>query len=236
MINKKILIGILLLIILSSLCFAVDYPKLTPYVNDFAHLLTPEQITSLNTLCTNIEKNTTVEIAIVTVTKTNGEERVIYASRMGEASGVGKKATDNGVVVMWVVNEQHGAIATGRGIGDILPDIKVSHIGTASRVYFDQGDYYNGFKYIIDEIGKEVGYGNESKQPIVQDLSVDASIFIMVMVIIILLIIILGAASSSGGSGGGSFSAGNSIGGSIGSFSSGGSFGGGSFGGGGSSF
>jgi uncharacterized protein len=218
------------------------YPTVTEHVTDLAHLLSPDEIKLLTDQCQGIEDRTTVEIAILTVPDTGGEDRTIYANRVGDQSGVGKTATDNGLVVMWSMdNEKGGAIATGRGIESIFNDAKVGRIGRASRPFFDNGKYYDGFKTILDVIDAELepqnGTDTNSSSSTISDNTTTTSsvpvIFIIIFIIIILLILISGAMSSGGGSySGGSSYIGHS---SWGSGSSGG-FGGGSFGGGGSSF
>jgi uncharacterized protein len=149
-------------IILSALLLATytaayaEYPKLSGYVNDYAGILSPAEETSLSDMIGALEKNSSIEIAIITVTGTGGEDRVLYAGRIGEKNGVGKADTDNGVVILWSMSdEKGGAIATGRGIESVLNDAKVARIGRASRDLFDSGRYFEGFRTILLEIEKE---------------------------------------------------------------------------------
>lgn len=150
----------ILIVLISIFCInfiSAEYPKLTPYVSDFANLLTPEQEQNLNDLITGIEKNTSAEIAIVTVLSTDGEDRVMYANHLGEENGVGKKDKSNGIVVLWSVdNENGGAIAVGRGIESLLNDAKVTRIGRQYRPLFDEGKYYEAFVNITEDLNKEL--------------------------------------------------------------------------------
>jgi len=158
--NNKIYLIPLLMLVLTISSFAV--PTITPYVNDFANLLTSEQISSLNLYAQQIEKETTVEIAIITTQNTEGQDRTLYATEIGNTNGVGQKVNtegtgDNGVVILWSLdNEKGGAIATGRGIESILNDAKVTRIGRAARPLFDEGKTYDAFKQIMDGIYNEV--------------------------------------------------------------------------------
>jgi uncharacterized protein len=111
----------------------------------------------LNQLADQIEANTTFEIAIVTVQSTGGQDRLQYANMIGDENGVGKKDTDNGIVVLWSVEaDAGGAIATGRGSESFVTDAVTGRIGRASRQYFDKGEYYNGMNYIVIELDKEI--------------------------------------------------------------------------------
>lgn len=234
MIGPIILIFILGLIAVHSATAAItDYPLLSGYVNDYEHLLSPTEQTQLHDKIANIKEKTTVEIAIVSIKDTGGEDRVIYANRLGEKAGVGSSETDNGVVIMWVTSTKQGAIATGRGIESTLNDAKVARIGRASRVYFDKGEYYNGYNYILDEISKEIGMEGNFTETNQEELpSLSMSLIIIILVLFVLFIIFMGMIGASGGGGGIGFVG---SGGWSGGSSSGG-FSGGSFGGGGGGF
>jgi uncharacterized protein len=246
---KKIYSYIILACIILQISLVSAVPKIEPYVNDFAHLLTPEEITSLNLQVDAIEKNTTYEIAIVTVAGTEGQDRITYANKIGDENGVGKKGQDNGVVVLWSTgDDKGGAIATGRYSESILNDAKVVRIGKASRPYFDNGSYYQAFSFILTQIDSEItGKGIPTNSTLTgstgtgsgPDLFTIIIICIVVFAFIVIISNIIG--SGSGGSGFatgaavGSILSGSSGGSSSGGFS-GGSFGGGSFGGGGGRF
>jgi len=247
---KKMLIFLLLIVTLfATITTATEYPVLTGYVNDNANLMNSGEELILKELIERIEKNTTVEIAVVTVQTTNGQARVEYANRLGDQNGVGKKATDNGVVILYSLeNEKGGAIATGRGIESILNDAKVSRIGRASRHYFDEDNTFKGFETIILEIEKELDPTQKSTNEEVDNI---LQWFVIIIIAIALLVILIGAivgVSDSGSGGrrrggggnGGSFMTGAYLGSSMNSnsssFSSFGGFGGGGFGGGGGAF
>lgn len=248
---KKILIVIILCAqVLFALSAAADYPELTGYVNDYAGLLTPPEESALADMISEYEKTSSIEMAIVTVNDTGGEDRIIYASRTGDKNGVGKEGTDNGVVILWSRdNELGGAIATGRGIGSVLNDAKVSRIGRESRELFDSGRYFEGFKKIILEIETEssgeypVSREPEENWPMIAVIALAAAI-------IFICIIVMLAGRPAGRSrdkdywmatsylGTRSYDAWHPIGGSSGWGGGGGfgGFGGGSFGGGGGKF
>lgn len=218
--NKIILI--ILTIYILSIISAV--PKIEPYVNDFANLLTSEQETNLNLYIDEIEKNTSWEIAIVTVENTEGQERVEYANKIGDENGVGKLDKDNGVVLLYSLeNEAGGAIATGRYSESILNDAKVGRIGREAKPLCDEEKYYYCFFYIVQEIEKEIKgeYNNETNLEEVKEKkelpTIDGVLIFIAIVIFGFVFFGINGNSSSGGSGGSSF-------------------GGGSFGGGGSGF
>jgi len=164
MINKTIMAIALMLLLIGC---AAGYPKLNRYVTDDAGILSSVEEQQLTMLIERVEAATGYEIAVLTVASTEGEDRMNFASRTGETSGIGKADLDNGVVVMWSLgNEQGGAIATGRGAESVLTDAQISRIGRASRSYFDNKEYYSGFEFIVKEIGKLVdaeSFGTETE-------------------------------------------------------------------------
>jgi len=84
----------------------VEYPSPTGYVNDFAHMLSPGDIARLNSEITAIDKATTVEIAIVTVDSLQGVSVEEYAVKLFEKWGIGKKGTDNGLLILVSKNDR----------------------------------------------------------------------------------------------------------------------------------
>jgi uncharacterized protein len=156
--KEFIIISVVMLLIISlQLTSALDYPKLQPFVNDFANLMTPEQIASLNDICSFIEKNSTYEVVIVTVKDTAGDGRIDYANRMGENSGVGKAGLSNGLVIMWSQDNEKGlAMATGRGAESVFNDAKASRILRDHRPLFNDGKYYEGFVAILNDVQTEL--------------------------------------------------------------------------------
>lgn len=243
---NKLPIFLLMILVLSVGAFAV--PKLNGYVTDNANILNPTEIQQLNERITHIEKNTSVEIAIVTVPDTEGDSKDNYAIMIGQENGVGKKADDNGVVILWSVGNQHGGfIATGRGIESVLTDAEVGMIGRSARPLFDQGAYAAGFNKILDGIDDQLHKEYTSATTSTQE-PPDGGIIVIAVILGLFFIIIIAVATetegSSGGSSGGSwggssyvsrggFSSGFSSGGRSGGFSG---FGGGGFGGGGGGF
>ena len=182
--SKKIVLFIPIFILCLISVFAV--PTIKPYINDFADLLTTEQISSLNVYAQQIEKNTTVEIAIVTVQSTEGQDRILYATAIGDTNGVGQKATDNGIVVLWSLdNEKGGAIAVGRGIESTLNDAKVARIGRAARPLFDEGKTYDAFKQILDDIYNEVKPEEQINIDTTNSGNTEIEFFVIILIIIL---------------------------------------------------
>lgn len=237
---KIVILVIGLLLICSCLASAMVIPTLHGYVNDYNEILTPQERTLLTDRITSIEKNTTVEIALVNVRTTGGEDLSQFATKIGDNNGVGKKATDNGIVVLVSFDNQRGGfIATGKGIEGTITDVKATRIWDNSKSYFTNKQYYAGYSKILDGIESEIDAGNSTAKSSDSDFN-GMGLFVMLFFFGAIVIVIIIIALVAGGGGGGSYGGGGSgSGGSHGSSgssshsSSGGSFGGGGFGGGG---
>lgn len=142
---------LLLLLILATSVFALPQP--IGYVNDFAEVIEPEWEEKLNTLIGEIEKNTTVEISIVTVQNLDGQAPEQLALQYLEEWGVGK-ANDNGLVILVAPQERKYRIEVGYGLEGTIPDSIAGRIGRHElQLYFKQGKYGEGLYSAVTIIG-----------------------------------------------------------------------------------
>lgn len=154
---KVILCGIFLLFTV-GLCIApvsseVNYPQLRKYVSDEANLFSSSEIMTLNDRCAAIEKSTGIEIAIVTVQDTGGQDVIQYAAKTGELNGVGSARTNDGIVLLYSLTNQPGwAIATGRGAESTLTDAKTSQFLRDADSSLDSSQYFAGTEIILTGI------------------------------------------------------------------------------------
>lgn len=233
--------------IFSILAFTQDIPekpKKERLVNDFAQILSSEEIASLESQLINFEDSTSNQICIVTVKSLNGYDKAEFAYTLGEKWGVGQKDFNNGIVILVKpkYDEDRGQafIATGYGLEGVLPDATTKKIVEYDMIpEFKKGNYYQGIQNAVNTViaitKGEYTADNYSKKS-------DSNRFITIIVIIIIIFLISKVFSkgnknnNSGRTGGGMWYGGSSSS-SWGSFSSGGGsfggFGGGSFGGGG---
>ena len=233
---KWIVIYLVLILIILNSINAATYPVIIPYVNDFGHLMTADQVKSLDDHCAKIDLDTTYEIVVVSLNSTNGDDPTDYANHIGQQNGVGKATTDNGVVILWDIQDKKGGIAIGRGAETYLNDAKVGEIGRNARHFFDEGKYYEGFNQIVSDIETTIHQRDtsvNSTSTIKSNSSRDNGLltaFIIILIFGVIAYLILSKAGVIPRIGGSAFSFRGGGGG------GGRSFGGGSFGGGGASF
>ncbi|MBW6470162.1 MAG: TPM domain-containing protein [Methanosarcinaceae archaeon] len=135
---------ILIIMILSvATASGASYPQLTGFVTDNANMIDPSYEAQITALATQIEKNTTVEIAVVTVESFEGESREMYAVNLFQQAGIGKKDKDNGLLIL--ISKQEYRFEVGYGLEGVITDSMKVNIGDRIIVpNFRNGDYGKG--------------------------------------------------------------------------------------------
>ncbi len=124
---KKYFLFILLVFLLPSV-IALEVPQFSNYVNDYANIIDENQEAQLNQVISDIEKNTTVEIAILTIPSLEGEVLEQYSLKVAETWGAGKKDKDNGLLILVAMEERQVRLEVGYGLEGAIPDITARRI------------------------------------------------------------------------------------------------------------
>lgn len=121
---------------------AASLPSPTGYVNDNAQVLSPGARASLEAELAAFEKETSTEIAVVTVPSMDGDYIEHYAVQLFEAWGIGKNDRDNGILLLLAIEERKLRIEVGYGLEGALPDALAQRIlDTEMTPLLKQGDY-----------------------------------------------------------------------------------------------
>jgi uncharacterized protein len=126
-----------------------DRPVPPRLVNDFAGMLDPREVSSLEMKLDAFNDSSSTQIAIVTVPSLDGYDKADYAQQLGEKWGVGQKGKNNGILILIKPKtaSEDGAvqIATGYGVEGPIPDLTCSDIVNKEILpAFRNGDYYGG--------------------------------------------------------------------------------------------
>ncbi|MCK5660817.1 MAG: TPM domain-containing protein, partial [Methanosarcinales archaeon] len=136
---------LLILIMLMPVAQAASYPQLTGFVTDTANMIDPAYETKITELALSIEQSTSVEIAVVTVESFEGESRDMYAVKLFEQAGIGKKDKDNGLLILVSKQDREYRFEVGYGLEGIITDSMKVNIGERIIVpNFRNGDYGKG--------------------------------------------------------------------------------------------
>ena len=247
------LLGFIFLLIASSPTRALDVPPLRGRVNDYASVMSPDQVRALESQLAQFEQDTGHQIAVLTIPTLDGEDIEGFSIRVAENWKIGKKDFDNGVILLVAVKDRKLRLEVGYGLEGVLPDAIAKRITSDYIVpRFRAQDYAGGIIAGVDAVQKVI-----KQEPLPQSArkpnpTPQSDFNSLAMIIITLVIFALMAFSSAnrrrnqmwsgrgrryppifwggGGFGGGGFGGGG-FGGGGGGFSGGG----GSFGGGGAS-
>lgn len=142
---KRALLGALILTIATSASVAFAYTSPgSPrgFVNDFAQVLSPSVITTLEQELNDFERTTSNEIVVVTVRDMSGDYVEHYAVKLFEEWGIGKKDVDNGALLLVALEERKLRIEVGYGLEGALPDsVAQSIVDHEITPHLQQGDY-----------------------------------------------------------------------------------------------
>ena len=143
----------------------LQFPELTGRVVDRANLLSETQRSELTRKLDELEKKTTAQFVVVTLTSLSGRTIEEYGVQLGRHWGIGQKNTNHGVLLIVAPNERKVRVEVGYGAEGVLPDAVSSLI--IQRVIipkFRANDYAGGIVAGSDEIIKVLsGAGDEWK-------------------------------------------------------------------------
>ncbi|HKS76498.1 MAG TPA: TPM domain-containing protein [Terriglobales bacterium] len=251
---RRGLAAVFLLLGVVAAAESVSQLKPTGYVNDFADVLDTQTKAQIEDLCTQIDQKAHAQIALVTINTLDGNDIESYAVDLFHKWGVGAKASDKGVLILYAIKDHRARIEVGYGLEPILPDGKVGGFQREAIPLMRSGDYSQALflvtTRVADVIASDAGVQITHAQPRAPTRRPEQEVHITfggIVVLIVIFLIILATPLRSilfwilfsntfgggrGGWGGGGFGGGGGSWGGGGGF---GGFGGGSSGGGGAS-
>lgn len=219
---------------LSAIPSRPEPPRL---VNDFAGILTEDQVDLLERRLVAYSDSTTTQIAVVIVNDLEGQDAASYAIQTHETWQVGSAENNNGALILVKPKNDNGSgevfISIGYGLEGAIPDARTKRIINEVMIpHFIEDDYFGAIQGACEKIirladGEE--FSDESEN--------EASGIIGGAIFLGIFILILALAMRKKGKGGDSSSGSTSTGGPTSpiytgrSFSGGSSIGGGGFGG-----
>ncbi|QCW99858.1 hypothetical protein FGM00_07010 [Aggregatimonas sangjinii] len=107
----------------------------------------------LNQLLYDLEEKSSVEVAVVMLPSTGEEVPKDFAVELFAKWGIGKNDTDNGLLILTVMDQRRTEFEVGYGLEPILTDVVCYRIGVNEIVpYFKQGDYGGGLLSAVRRI------------------------------------------------------------------------------------
>jgi len=235
-----------LVLLLAAFCaLSYDFSALKPqgHVSDFAGVVDARGKAVLERYCAAVESSTGAEIALVTLDTLQGEPIEDVANLLYRAWGVGKERTDEGLLLLLVINDRRSRIEVGYGLEPYIPDGYAGSLLRQMSPALQAGQYAEAMAVAAQTIGTRIaeakGVAIEAPAPRRRSAPNRKTPWGSVIGGLVLLFWLLGAGGRGGRRGGGlgglmtGMIVGNLLGRGMGGFSggSGGGFGGGGFGG-----
>ena len=166
------------------------------YVNDFAHVLNSQTVAELNDICKQLDDKAHAQVAVVTINSLDGRDIESYAVDLFQKWGIGAKATNRGVLILFAVKDRRYRTEVGYGLEPILPDGKVGGFGREAVPLLQQNDYNGAVRLVTlrvaDVIASDAGIQlSGAEQPPMPRRSPSGGISVGGIVLIILLLIIV---------------------------------------------
>jgi uncharacterized membrane protein YgcG len=154
---KKILLS--LLAIVSFTVSAQDTKSFTPqnWVTDNGNFYTPAQEVELNKIISDYEKKTSIEIGVITIKSLGDTSIEEYADKQFNRIGIGKKGADNGLLIVFSMDDRASRIETGNGMEPFFTDADAYDALEFVKPSFRAGNYAEGTTNCINFITKTLG-------------------------------------------------------------------------------
>lgn len=148
------------------------------YCQDFAGILSQNDVSILNATLKRIEKESSIEISTVSIPTLDGDNIENYANKLFRYWGIGK-TTNNGVLFIIAMSERKTRIEVGRGLEPYLTDVKCDRILNQIKPYLKSKDYNGAFNYVINSVNAIVKEAKEDNDITYKDANVTAVVPLM---------------------------------------------------------
>ena len=118
----RLLVGVILLVGLVRQAPAIPTDDLlnslkpSADVNDFAGLLSPAEVQSLETRCRQLRERTGAQLAVVTLKSLDGGQIDDFANKLFKHWGIGQKDKRNGLLLIVAIADRKARIEVGYGL------------------------------------------------------------------------------------------------------------------------
>ncbi|WP_199096680.1 TPM domain-containing protein [Dyella sp. ASV21] len=126
-------------------------PTLARHVTDLTGTFTPQQVDQLDAQLVSLEKTKGAQLVVLMVPTTQPQDIAEYSLAVAEANKIGRKGTDDGLLLLVAKNDRRVRIEVGYGLEGAIPDAATARI---IREYiapkFRTNDYFGG---VSDAVG-----------------------------------------------------------------------------------
>jgi uncharacterized protein len=115
------------------------------FVEDSAGVLGSQYIAIIDDICKELESKTSAELAVVTVDNLGGLTVEDFAGQLFKRFGIGKKEKDNGLLILFSLDDRKVRIEVGYGLESVINDAKAGRMLDEYAIpKFKEGQYGRG--------------------------------------------------------------------------------------------
>lgn len=164
------------------------------YVSDPTSILSPAATDTINAILGRLEKSTGIETAVVMLPSIGENDIFDFSTSLFRKWGIGKKKSDNGLLILFVMDLHKVRFATGYGIEGTMTDAMSKRIQMQYMVpAFKQSDWNNG---MVDGVRATAKVLDGSMEPEAADSDTDTGDLLFSIGIIIGIVLLVMFVSS----------------------------------------
>lgn len=150
---KKRLIILICIVLLFSLAIPAHAANVYPKIIDDANLLTPDQILTLETMAADLIDEYDIDVVILTVNSTYGEDVSDYADDYYRRKGYGIGSKDSGVILMLSMEDRDWVVRTFGNGKEAMTKYGIDKLMEENVLpALKQDNFYSGFLSYLENL------------------------------------------------------------------------------------
>lgn len=153
------------------------------YVTDPTAILSTAARDSINAILGRLEKSTGIETAVVMLPSIGDEDIFEFSHELFRKWGIGKKKSDNGLLILFVMDQKKVRFTTGYGIEGTMTDAMSKRIQTTLMIpRFKRGNWDGGMVSGVSAVAKTLDGSMQAEEDSGED---DMEVAVIALVFIV---------------------------------------------------
>ena len=160
------------------------------YVTDPSAILSATARDSINAILGRLEKSTGIETAVVMLPSIGDEDIFEFGHELFRKWGIGKKKSDNGLLILFVMDQKKVRFTTGYGIEGTMTDAMSKRIQTTLMIpRFKKGNWDGGMVNGVRAVAKTLDGSMQAEEDSGED-DLSAIMITLLAIVVTMLIFI----------------------------------------------
>ena len=173
------LLALLTMIFMNIAAHAAIAPTSRFFVNDYANVIDTETEDYIFEKSKEYNESGGPQVVVLTVPSLDGASLEEFSIETARDWGIGSKESDNGVLILLVMDSRDVRVEVGYGLEGVLNDGKCGRFIRAAAPQLSSGDYSGGIKTLYDAVIGEL----EEPTPDTEDESGKYDVIVAVAII-----------------------------------------------------